>query len=331
MDRTVAMTRRALAAACVVCTFACAACARLPSTTPGEPLRIATGSADGIYYALGTELARAYRRRIAGISPTALTTAASGYNVQAIESDQVDLAFALGDVTYLAYTRGTADLPRPHRGVRAIAVLYVNVFHILTRRDSGVTSVADLRGRRVAVGRSVPAGRSDRALNLDAVAEANGIGPNDMAFEWLTFSEIVTRLGDGRIEAGLLSSGYPVQAVALAASTFGVRLLPIDRAAAERVRSRHPFFKRTTIPGGTYAGQPEDITTLGVDNLLLCRDDMSDDLVYRLTRELFEALPAIGRTIVAARLVDADRAATTPIPLHPGAARYYRERELLRW
>lgn len=325
------MTRRVFTSTCLVCALACAACAPPAAKAPGESLRIATGSADGIYYALGTELARAYARRIAGISPTALASAASGYNVQAIESDQVDLAFALGDVAYLAYTRGTVDLPRPHRGVRAIAVLYVNAFHILARPDGAVTSVADLRGRRVAVGRSVAAGRSDRALSLDAVAEANGIGPNDMDFEWQTFSEVVTRLGDGRIAAGLLSSGYPVQAVTLAASTFGARLLPIDRAAAERVRSRHPFFKLTTIPGGTYPGQPEDVHTLGVDNLLLCRDDMSDDLVYRLTREFFEALPEIGRTIVAARLVDVDRAATTPIPLHPGAARYYRERELLRW
>lgn len=325
------MTRRVFTTACMVCALACGACAPPGAKAPGEPLRIATGSADGIYYALGTELARAYARRITGISPTAFATAASGYNVQAIESDQVDLAFALGDVAYLAYTRGTVDLPRPHRGVRAIAVLYVNVFHILTRPDGAVSSVADLRGRRVAVGRSVAAGRSDRALNLDAVAKANGIGPNDMDFEWQTFSEVVTRLGDGRIAAGLLSSGYPVQAVTLAASTFGARLLPIDRATAERVRSRHPFFKLTTIPAGTYPGQPEEVHTLGVDNLLLCRDDMSDDLVYRLTREFFEALPEIGRTLVAARLVDVDRAATTPIPLHPGAARYYRERELLRW
>lgn len=314
----------------MACVLSCA-CAPLPPPASVSPLRIATGSADGIYYALGTTLAQAYARRIADISPVALPTAASGYNVQAIETDRVDLAFALGDVTYLAYTRGTADLSRPHRGVRAIAVLYMNVFHILTRSNSGVARVSDLRGRRVAVGRSVPAGYGDRALNLDAVAEAHGIGPGDMAFEWLTFSEIVTRLGDGRIAAGLLSSGYPVQAVTLATSTFGARLLPIDRAAAERVRSRHPFFKLATIPGGTYPGQPEDVDTLGVDNLLLCRDDLSDDLVYRLTREFFEALPEIGRTIVAARLVDIDRAATTPIPLHPGAARYYRERELLRW
>lgn len=325
------MTWWACQAWCISAGVLCGACAPPAEPDTARPLVIATGSADGIYYAIGTRLAQAYARQMPELRPTAIATAASGHNVRAIESDQADIAFALGDVTYTAYTRGTADAPGPHRGVRAIAVLYVNVLHILVRADSKITSVADLQGRSVAVGRSVAAGQSGRSLTLDTVSEAHGIAPDSIAFEWLTFSEIARRLGDSSLTSAFLSSGYPVQAVTDAASTFGVRLLPIDRTVAARVRAAHPFFRVAIVPPGTYPGQPEAVETLGIDNLLLCRDDLDEDLVYRLTRGLFESLPEIGETIVAARLVDFERATTTPIPLHPGAARYYRERELLRW
>ena len=326
------MARLVCAAVCVLGVLPGLACVPTTAEVPRQTLRIATGSVDGIYYALGAELAQAYASRIEGANPVALATAASGYNVQAIESGDAELAFALGDVTYLAYTRGTADVPRPHHGIRAIAVLYVNVIHILVRTDSPITRVADLRGRRVAVGRSVVTPpRGGPFLTVEVIAQAHGVESDAVTSKWLTLSEMIAQLGDARLDAGFFSSGYPVPAIAQAASTFGVRLLPVDPAGARRARAQYPFFKLTTIPAGTYPGQSEDVAAFGVDNLLLCRDDMSEDVVYRLTRSFFESLPDVARRIVAARLIDVERAPATPIPLHPGAARYYRERELLRW
>jgi uncharacterized protein len=318
-------------AVCALSAIVAAACTTTPASTPAETLRIATGSVDGIYYALGTELARAYAARVAEVTPLAVPTAASGFNLKAIEADEADLAFALGDITYQAYTRGTVELPRPHQSVRAIAVLYVNVMHILVRRDGPITSVTDLKGRRVAVGRSVTPPRTGRSLTLDVIAQAHGVEPEAIASEWLTLQEVIAGLGDGRLVAGFFSSGYPVPLITQGADAFGLRLLAIDPGAAARVRSEYPFFKVTSIPRGTYPGQAEDVPAVGIDNLLLCRDDLSEERVYRLTRAFFEALPALGERVLAAQLVDIDRAPASPIPLHPGAARYYRERELLRW
>lgn len=312
-------------------TLAASACSPATAALPHDVVRIATGSEGGIYHSLGTELAKAYATRVAGVVPTAEATAASAYNVHAIESDMAELAFALGDVTYLAYTKGTSTLPQPHQGLRAIAVLYENVTHILVRADSPITEIADLRGRRVAVGRSLLPPRPTRPLTIDVIAEAYGLHPTDFAAEWLTLPELISGLRDGRLAAGFFSSGYPVTAISAAADQFGVRLLPVARDAAVRVRAIYPFFKLTSVPAGTYPAQEREVPALAVDNLLICRDDLSDDLVYRLTRSFFESLPEIGQHILAARLVNVDRAPTTPIPLHPGAARYYRERELLRW
>jgi TRAP transporter TAXI family solute receptor len=310
---------------------AVSACSPATAALPPDVVRIATGSEGGIYHSLGTELAKAYASRLAGVVPTAQATAASAYNVHAVESDIAELAFALGDVTYLAYTKGTSSLPQPHHGLRAIAVLYENVTHILVRADSPIAEIADLRGQHVAVGRSLLLPRATRPLTIDVIAEAYGLRPTDFRSEWLTLPELISGLRDGRLAAGFFSSGYPVTAISAAAEEFGVRLLPVAREAAVRVRAVYPFFKLTSVPAGTYPAQRNDIPALAVDNLLICRDDLSDDLVYRLTRSFFESLPDIGQHIVAARLVNVDRAPTTPIPLHPGAARYYRERELLRW
>ena len=103
----------------------------------------------------------------------------------------------------------------------------------------------------------------------------------------------------------------------------------MDPVALERVREDYPFFLPVTIPKGTYSGQSVPIETVGVDNVLLCREDLDDELVYRLTKAFFEALPDLAATHPSAGLIDADLAPATAIPLHGGAARYYRERELL--
>ena len=100
--------------------------------------------------------------------------------------------------------------------------------------------------------------------------------------------------------------------------------------AVDHLRSAFPFFKPATIPKGTYKGQDDDLITVGIDGLLLCRDDLPEALVYAMTRSLFDALPSLARSQPSARLINVNRAPTTPIPLHPGAARYYRERDLFR-
>src|SRR5262249_26032058 len=142
--------------------------------------------------------------------------------------------------------------------------------------------------------------------------------------------DIAASLARGEVDAAFVTGYYPVASVA-ASTRAGARVVPIDDRGSERLTREYPFLRRVVIPANTYAGQSEPIHTLGIDRLLLWRSDLDDGLVYTLTRRLFESLPhtpAFTRTSL--RLMELEQASATPIPLHKGAARYYRERELMR-
>ena len=309
----------AFGAACLV------ACRQAPAPTP-LTLTIATGATGGVYFPLGDMLARRLSAQIPGVRASALATVASVFNTRAVEEGRVDLAFTQGDVGYLAYATGTSSLPQPHGNLRGIAVLYVNSVQIVTRTDSGIRRLADLRGRRVGVG----AAGSGTEIAARVIIEASGLRYDDVVADDLGFAEIAAQLQDRTLDAGFLVASYPVAALTDATATMGLRLVPVEPSVVARIRESYPFFKPVTIPRATYRGQDADVPTVGVDNLLVCRAGLSDDLVHQIARVLMESLPALTGVHVAAGGIDPDQAPATPIPLHPGAARYYRELELVR-
>jgi TRAP transporter TAXI family solute receptor len=306
--------------------IACAACAGTPEAVAPLPLTLLTGGTGGSFYPLGAALARLYNERLQATEVTAQSTVASVFNVQAVQKGKGDVAFTQGDVAYFAYRRGTESEATPHTRLRGMAVLWVNTVQLVVRRDSDIRRVADLRGRRVGVG----AQASGTELAARMVIEAHGFKYDDVRAEFLPFSEVAARLEARALDAGFVVASYPVSAVTEMNQSFGVRLVPVEREVVERLRSEYPFLKPMLIPANTYRGQEQDLETVGVDNILVCRADLDEQLVYRLTRVFYESLPDLERVDTAARLIDPERGPTTPIPLHPGAARYYRERELLR-
>jgi TRAP transporter TAXI family solute receptor len=287
---------------------------------------IATGGPGGAYYPLGVELANIYTELIPGIRASATATVASVFNVHAIQEQRADLGFSQGDVAYVAYKRGTPDDPRPHTRLRAMAVLYVNAVHILATRTSGIRRITDMAGRRVGVGS--PGSGTEVAARI--IIEGHGLAYADVQPAFLSFNEVATGMGAQSLDAGFIVSSYPVAALQGPEVAGVFRLVPVDRSAVNEIRAQYPFFKPITIPRHTYPGQSAEVETLGVDNLLLCRDDLDEELVYRLTRSLFETLPRLAKTHVSAEMIDVEIGPATPIPLHAGAARYYRERELLQ-
>jgi uncharacterized protein len=303
-----------------------AACTTTPAATTPVTVTIATGSPAGLYFPLGTSLARVFSERVSGVLGKAIETGASPANVDALESGTADIGFTLGDTAYLAYTEGTRLNGAPHRRLRSIAVLYQNASHFIVAPNSRIRSLRDLSGARVRFGvASVIGGRS---RTFDLLLLAHGVDPASVDVRPDTFAAIVAGLRDGSVDVGVISAGFPVPTIE-AAARDGVRFLGVDPLALERVREDYPFFLPLTIPANTYSGQSAPIETVGVDNVLLCREDLDEELVYRLTKAFFEALPDLAATHPSAALIDADLAPATAIPLHGGAARYYRERELL--
>lgn len=242
-------------------------------------------------------------------------------NVEAIQRDEADMGFAFADVAYVAFVGQLADVP--YTRLRGMAVLQLNPLHLVVRPP--ITSVSTLRGRRVGLG---PPG-SGTALTAGLVLQAFGIDPQSVQAELMPFNDASAQLAAGHLDAMFVNAGYPSESVTMAARA-GARLLPIEGPPIDRLRHDYPFLRLTTIPAGTYPAHPLPVHTIAVDNLLICRSDLDEELVYELTKQFFAALPALAGEQASLRLMDLAQVPATPIPLHDGAARYYRERELFR-
>jgi hypothetical protein len=247
-------------------------------------------------------------------------SAGSVANVEALQQGHADVGLSYADVAYMAYVGRLDGSQAAFADLRGIAVLELAPVHLVVRAGSAVTDAAGLRGRRVAVG---PTG-SGSALTAQLVLKALGI-EGAVLVEPLKYNEAAARLSAGTIDALFVTGSDPVDSVSVPARA-GARILPLGGPAIEQLRHDYPFFRPTIIHGGTYPGHPAPIRTIGVDNLLLCRRGLDEATAHDLTEQFFARLPSMS--ILGG--VDLEQAPATPIPLHDGAARYYRERELAR-
>jgi TRAP transporter TAXI family solute receptor len=254
------------------------------------------------------------------------TTSGGVVVVSAVDGGQGQLGLAQSDVVYLAYRRGIERNLYPHKNLRAIAVLWVNTLYVLVRRDSPFQSISDLKGRRVGI---ILRGTSGE-FSTRIVLGAYGMSYDDVEPTFQPTGQIVPKLGLGEIDAVFSANPLMLAAARTLSETVPLRLLPISRTVINTLRGSYPFLKPVTVAANQLHGQDRPIETLGSEWLLVCRSDLSEDLVYQLTREFFAQLPAMARDHGEAALIDPEQAPATPIPLHAGAARYYREREILR-
>jgi hypothetical protein len=317
-------SRQLLAAGLLTIALGCgggAAC-RSPQPPPPRPaLRVTTGTPGARFHPLGQALAQVFAAAVPEMEVRALDTAGSVANVEALERGDADVGLSYADVAYMAYVGGLDSRQATFAELRGIAVLELAPVHLVVRAGSAITDAAALRGRRVAVG---PTG-SGSALTAQIVLRALGIDSSAVIVEPLKYNEAAARLAAGTIDALFVTGSDPVDSVRVSAQA-GARILPLGGPAIERLRHEYPFFRPTVIHGGTYPGHPAPVRTIGVDNLLLCRRGLDEATVHDLTEQFFVQLPSMG--ILGG--MDLEQAPATPIPLHDGAARYYRERELAR-
>jgi len=296
------------------------------ATTAVRQVTFYTGPPGGAYSPLGKALADVYNKTIPQAHVTVFSNdgpRGAGINAEAIEAGKADLGFSRSDIAYDAFRSGTEGDEKPNTHLRAMAVLYTNAVHVIVRRSSGIQNWHDVVGKRVQL--TEEAG----APLARIVLEGHGVPLRDVQIV-PNARNAITRLKNGEMDVRIFASAYPLATIDDVSETSELKLMSIDPAAVDRLRSNYPFFKPAVIPANTYRGQTEDIRTVGIDGLLLCHDSMPEALVYEMTRQLFEALPELSSAQPAARLINVGRAPSTPVPLHPGAARYYRERDLFR-
>ncbi|MEX6504758.1 TAXI family TRAP transporter solute-binding subunit [Jiella sp. M17.18] len=288
-------------------------------------INVLTGGTSGVYYPLGVALAKIYSDNIPGVKTQVQSTKASVENINLIAQGRGEIGFALGDsVKAAAEGDAEAGFKQPVKKLRAIAAIYPNYVQIVAAKSSGITDLADLKGKALSVG--APA--SGTELNARAIFKAAGMSYDDLGkTEYLPFAESVELIKNRQLDATLQSAGLGVSSIRDLASSIPITVVAVPEAIATKLG---PPFQSATIPAGTYDGQDKPVKTLAITNILVTSADVPDDLVYQMTKQLFEHLPQLVAAHNAAKGIDPKTAAKNlPVPLHPGAERYYKEAGLL--
>jgi uncharacterized protein len=290
------------------------------AATAQIPLTIATGGTGGVYYPVGGGYAQIIEQFIPGYSATVEATNASVDNVAFISRGESDIALALADTVLAAYA-GTGrfgpggNLPRLPN-LRAITVAYTNAVHVITLEGSGITSLADLRGKRVSVG----APGSGTEVSARTLLEAVGITYDDFRVERLSANETADALRDGTIDAGFWSGGVPTGAVLSLAETRQIALVPISDEEFAAINAADPTLIRYVFPEGAYRGLAET-ASVGTPNLIVVSSEMDEDLAFAFTTALFEHIALVRAIHPSANETVAEAALASPVPLHRGAIR----------
>jgi TRAP transporter TAXI family solute receptor len=296
-------------------------------TNDARFLSIATGGTGGVYYPYGGGLAKVLNESLPGVRATAEVTSASVDNLKLIRDGKADVAFALADTVADAVAgRGAfAGAPVP---AASLAVLYSNYTQVVTLTRTGITTIAGLRGKTISTG-SPGSGTEVIAFR---VLRAAGLDPDkDVTRQGLGASESADALKDGKIDAFFWSGGLPSPAVQDLSHTSGIsiRLLPSADVLPALQRDYGPLYFRLEIPASAYPDVDAPVAVVGVANVLVVNRSMPDDLAYGITRVLFEKQPALAAIHPEARNLSLETAVTgSPAELHPGAARFYKEKRL---
>lgn len=251
-------------------------------------------------------------------STQVVTIGDSAKRLEALQEGSIDVATVVADVTYLAFNGQLPEHGPPLQKIRGIALMNRAVVHLLI--GPKVDLSRGFRGMRIVLGDP----RGGNAALGERLVRSAGVPTSEIHGEFAPYEVAVERLLKGDVDAAIVTVLPPAEPVARALHG-GARLLEINGPEIDRLRVNYPLLRRTLLPSGTYPGQQKGLHTVGVDLLLVCRADLDHELAYELTRALFEEMPQRVR-----RQLDPQRAPATVIPLHPGAARYYRERELSR-
>jgi TRAP transporter TAXI family solute receptor len=288
-----------------------------------QRLTIATGGTGGVYFPLGGELALLLTEHVPGVQATAQETSASVDNMLLIENGDAHIAFVLGDTAADAVEGRGEDFEGSPIDACTLGILYSNFTQLVTTTGSGITSVEDLRGKRVSVG----APGSGTEIIALRILEAAGIDPDaDISRSQLLVDETVQGLSDGTIDAGFWSGGLPTGALVEFAAGGDLAIVPTAEYTQDLVDEYGPFYIEQDIPADAYEGLDEAVPTIVVPNVLVVNSSMSEELQRQITEVVFEQKDALVAAHAAAEELDAETAGEVEfMDVCPGAQSYYDE------
>lgn len=310
--------RHVLRAALVGAALAVSAQAALAA----EFVNVLTGGTSGVYYPLGVALTQIYGKVLPDAKTSVQATKASAENLNLLQAGRGEVAFTLGDSLSDAWKGNEeAGFKTKLDRLRTIAAIYPNYIHFIASADAGIKTLADLKGKRVSVG----APKSGTELNSREILRGAGLSYKDLGkVEYLSYAESVELIKNRQLDATLLSSGLGVAAVRDLATSVKIVVLPIPPEIVAKIDA--PAYQSGVIPANTYTGQTTDVPTVTVQNFLVTHAGVPGETVYKMTKAMFENQDALVAAHAAAKAIKKETAARNlPVPLHPGAEKYYIE------
>jgi len=288
-----------------------------------KQMTIGTASMGGAYYPVGTGVASLINKYVPEVDVRVEVTGGAVENPRLVGKGNTDIGITNGNTGYYAVKAMkpyTESLP-----IRAIASMYPSVFHMVTKKDSPVQTLADIRGRPVAVG---PAGGGTIAL-LHNLLTVYNMSVKDFKPSYISYTDGSMALQDGNVDASILLAGAPTSAVKELIVRTPIRFFKMEESEVSKFLKEYPFYVRVVIPK-SYYNTDSDVLTVGAGNLLIVNEKMDADMAYKITAALYDHVDEFKKVHPATKVVSLESAPNSVISLHPGAERYFKEKGVLK-
>ncbi|WP_405380237.1 TAXI family TRAP transporter solute-binding subunit [Phascolarctobacterium sp.] len=283
-------------------------------------INIATGGTSGTYFPLGGALADILNKNIPGANASAQSTGASVANVNLLKQGKVEIAFIQNDIAYYAANGTEMFKDKKVANLQGLATLYPETVQIVTLKKSGIKTVADFKGKRIAVG----AAGSGTEANARQIMEAYGIKYDDIKVQYLSFGEAASALKDGNVDAAFVTAGHPTAAIQDISTQNEVVLVPVEADKADALIAKYPFYTKLTIKKGTYAKQEADVPAVAVKCMLAVTDKMDAATGEQVVKALYGNLDRMKAAHSAANAISKETAKDgMSIKLNPGAEKFF--------
>ena len=285
-------------------------------------ITVATGPTSGLYYPIGGAFSSVFQNKL-GYKSSAQATGASVENINLILNGDAELAITMSDSVAQAYGAfGAFEGKEPAEDLRCVTGLYPNYVQLVTTKDTGITKFEDLKGKKVGIG----APNSGVELNARMMYEAHNMTYEDSKVDYLNYGEAIDQMKNGLVDAVFVTSGIPNATVMELGTAADIVVVPIEGEGLKNLTDKYPFFVPEIIPADTY-GTETDVNTVTVRNIMLVSKDLPDEVVYDLTKGIFDNIEDIKAShATAAKHISLENSHIgVDIPFHPGAVKYYEE------
>ena len=297
------------------------------SAAETKRISIVTAGTGGVFYIYGGGIASVVSKNVPDINMTVESTGGSVENMKILQKNQAELATTSADVLYEAfYDFDKSKHFKDKVNAKALFNMYSQPHHLVTLENSGIKSINDIKGKRIVVGSP----GSGTEVKTKMILEALGITYKDFTPEYLSFTEGCEALQDNNVDAVFLGVSYPASAIVSLSLTNPIRLVKFSDEEVDKIVKDYPFLSKSIIPGKVYKGIDQDTQTIAVQTLVVCKEDLSEDVAYNIVKTVFEHKKELDGIHSSFRETTLSNATPTIIPLHTGAIKYFKEKNVLK-